>query len=143
MTTNADDARPATQQQQQSKDGIDAVVSPPVLYSSHPPTDLVNSWNETRQARALLDQCREEKEFVEQQLSAEQDKTRRLERHCSELEGDNATLRAQLAAFELENHLPPGWVSRVSLYLLYIGMVDISSSAKTTFLTDTNLCVYN
>jgi len=120
MATNADDARPATQQEQQSIDGIDAVVSPPVLYSSHPPTDLVNSWNETRQARATLDQCREEKEFVEQQLSAEQDKARRLERHCSELEGDSATLRAQLAAFELENHLPPGWVSQDSLYMLYV-----------------------
>ena len=86
----------------------------PVLHSSKPSTVLVNSWNETRQARAMLDQCRRDKAFVETQLSNEQEKTERLERENSELQEENEMLRAHLAAFETENPLPPGWVSRVT-----------------------------
>ena len=86
----------------------------PVLHSSKPSTVLVNSWNETRQVRAMLDQCRRDKAFVETQLSNETEKTERLERENSELHDENAMLRAHLAAFETENPLPPGWVRRVT-----------------------------
>ena len=91
-------------------DAAAAVGISPFLITSKPPDVLVNSWKETRQARAELDQCQREKAFLETQLSDEQDRNGRLERENSELEEDNATLRARLAAFEVENPLPPGWV---------------------------------
>lgn len=111
---NNENAKPTIQQLQQlqnqggntGNDNINnAVISPPVLYSSKPPTVLVNSWNETRQARELLDQCRAE-------LSAERDRAEGLERRVATLEEANAVLRAHLDAFEMENQLPPGWVRR-------------------------------
>ena len=107
-TTNNENAKPPTTF---SSSSSNAAGISPVLYSSKPPTTLVNSWNETRQARAMLDQCRRDKAFVETQLSNETEKTERLERENSELHDENAMLRAHLAAFETENPLPPGWVS--------------------------------
>lgn len=108
---NNENAKPTTS----NATGNNAVVGiSPVLYSSKPSTVLVNSWNETRQARAMLDQCRRDKAFAETQLSNEQSKNERLERQNSELQDDNDRLRAHLAAFETENPLPPGWVSRSS-----------------------------
>ena len=131
-TTNNENAKPPTTF---SSSSSNAAGISPVLYSSKPPATLVNSWNETRQVRAMLDQCRRDKAFVETQLSNEQIKTERLERENSELQADNAMLRAHLAAFEVENPLPPGWVSNCCYFPPSFSLLPqflISSSHRST-----------
>ena len=57
-------------------------------------------------ARMRINELTRDKNLAEESLA-------NAESQMAKLEASNATLRAKLAAFELEYHLPPGWVSQV------------------------------